>query len=71
MRGLNWTIILYDIREAREQLEQTEKRVNDGENVSEIEFEIMLQHAYHHLNFAWNVRHVATSKYANLTYSRL
>jgi len=67
VKGLNWTIILYNIREAREQLEEIEARVKTGEKVDEIEFQIMIEHAYHHLNFAWNVRHASTRKYANLT----
>jgi hypothetical protein len=27
----------------------------------------MLQHAYHHLNFAWNTRRISTKHYSNLT----
>lgn len=27
----------------------------------------MLAHAYHHLNFAWNVRHEKSSSYEHLT----
>ena len=67
MRGLNWKIILSNITEAREQLQQSESRVANGEKVSEIELQIMLEHAYHHLNFAWNIRHAPTKRYANLT----
>jgi hypothetical protein len=67
VKGLNWTIILYNITEAREQLQEIESRVAHGEKMNEFEFQIMLEHAYHHLNFAWNIRHAPTKKYANLT----
>ena len=31
------------------------------------ELSVDLQHAYHHLNFAWNARYISTKRYANLT----
>jgi|GEM_PF-657496 len=67
MPKLNWKIILYDITEAREQLEEIEAQIKEGKKISEGSFQVMLQHTYHHLNFAWNVRHVSTKKYANLS----
>jgi hypothetical protein len=67
MKKLNWPIILSNIAEAREQLQQIEARANTGEKISEVEFQILLEHAYHHLNFAWQIRHTPTKRYANLT----
>lgn len=67
MSKLNWEIIAADIAEAREQLQKIEGRVKAGNPPNEIELEIMLRHAYHHLNFAWNVRHKSTKRYANLS----
>lgn len=67
MRKLNWEIILSNLAEAREQLEKIERRVTKGEAPGEGEFQVMLEHAYHHLNFAWNIRHVPTKRYAHLT----
>lgn len=67
MPKLNWEIIRYDIAEAREQLEEIEKQIKEGKKISEGAFQVMLEHAYHHLNFAWNVRRVSTKKYANLS----
>lgn len=66
MNRLNWKIILSNVAEAREQLQKIERRVRRGGRLSEEELEVLIRHAYHHLNFAWNVRHVATSRYANL-----
>jgi hypothetical protein len=67
MRKLNWTIIESNLREAREQLEEIEGRIGKGPRISEVEFQIMMQHAYHHLNFAWNARHAPMRRYTHLT----
>jgi hypothetical protein len=62
---MNRQIIESNIKEAREQLEEIEKRLSA--NLIEGELLVMLQHAYHHLNFAWNVREVPTERYASMT----
>jgi hypothetical protein len=67
MPKLNWTIIRYNLTEAREQLERLEKQINDGNPRSEIEFQIDLEHALHHLAFAWNIRRVSTKRYSKLS----
>lgn len=48
-------IVLHNIAEAREQLAEIEKSLRDPE-YQEIELKLDLEHAYHHLNYAWNVR---------------
>jgi len=67
MRKLNWEIILSNLAEARQQLEKIELQVKTGEAPAEGEFQVMLEHTYHHLNFAWNLRRISTTKYARLT----
>jgi len=67
MPKLNWDIILSNIAEAREQLEEIQTRVGEGESITEYDLQVMLEHAYHHLNFAWNVRRVPTKQYAKLS----
>ena len=67
MAKLNWKTISYDIVEARDQLQDIERRVKKGAFPSEEEFQIMLQHVYLHLNFAWNARHKTTKEYASLS----
>lgn len=67
MPRLTWEIILYNIAEARQQLEQIEAQAKSEKKASEIELQIMLEHAYHHLNFAWNIRHVSAKRYAKLS----
>jgi hypothetical protein len=52
----NWRIIESNLREAREQLEALEADVRSSKKPSDVELAIGLEHAYHHLNFAWNAR---------------
>ena len=63
---MNWKIIAGNLREAREQLQEIEQRIQK-KNYSEVELYIDLQHAYHHLNFAWNARTVRTREYTRMT----
>lgn len=67
MPKLNWGIILSNLAEAREQIEEIEKRAKDEKKPSEIELQIWLEHVYHHLNFAWNIRHKTTLNYSTLS----
>jgi hypothetical protein len=48
-------IVLQNIAEAREQLEEIEKSLLDPA-YEEVELKVELEHAYHHLNYAWNIR---------------
>ncbi len=47
--------------------EAIEARVNAKEKLSEVELQILFEHTYHHLNFAWNARHVSDKEHAHLT----
>ena len=67
MPRLNWKIILSNIAEARDQLEQIDARAKNGKKPTEGELQIMLEHAYHHLNFAWNIRHLPSKRYGKLS----
>ena len=67
MSRLNRKIILSNISEAREELERIEARVGKGGELSEGELEVMLMHAYHHLNFAWNARRAPMKKYRDMS----
>jgi hypothetical protein len=66
-KKLNWDIITSNVAEARKQLEQIEARIAGSKPPNLEEFQIMMQHAYLHLNFAWNARHQPTQRYAQLT----
>ena len=65
-RPFNRSIIRGNLTEAIEELQKLEQKAAAG-TLNEAELQIGLAHAYHHLNFAWNVRHIATSEYAHLT----
>jgi len=47
-----------NIQEAREQLQEIEKSLLDND-YDEVELRIELEHAYHHLNYAWNIRNAS------------
>jgi len=65
-RPFNPRIIESNLSEAIEQLEKLRDCAARKE-LEEVQLQVGLQHAYHHLNFAWNVRRVSTSEYRNLT----
>jgi hypothetical protein len=67
MKIINCKIIESNIREAREELEKLESQLAKNEKPTEVELELSLRHAYHHLNFAWNIRHTETAKYQHST----
>jgi len=56
MAKLNWDFILYNLRDVREQIDEIVKLAEAGD-LDEMDFELKMEHAYHHLNFAWNIRH--------------
>jgi hypothetical protein len=65
-RPFNREIIQSNIAEAIEQLQKLERKAVDR-TLREEDLHIGLQHAYHHLNFAWNVRRISSSEYSSLT----
>jgi hypothetical protein len=68
-KKLNLEIIGSNLSEAIEELERLRDRASTGE-LNEADLQVRLCHAYHHLNFAWNIRYVSTSEYAKLTNSQ-
>ena len=67
MARLNWTIILDNITDARLQLEEIERAINEDDKPSEIEFQTKLEHAFHHLCVAWNARSASTKRYSDIS----
>ena len=74
-RQLNYDLLLFHVREALQELESLLLHIRDmlGESLRKDERELLyrgelseaglqasLEHAYHHLNFAWNVRYTDT-----------
>jgi hypothetical protein len=66
MKRLNPDIILYNVSEAREELERIEALIRAGGKLSEAELSVMFEHAYHHLNFAWNARRTSDAQHRKL-----
>ena len=54
----NKHLIASNIKEAKEQLEEILKDIETVKEYSEVELQIALEHSYHHLNFAWNIRNI-------------
>jgi len=61
MPKLNQEFILYNLKDVREQIDKIIKLAEGGE-LDEIAFEADIAHAYHHLNFAWNIRHASPKR---------
>jgi hypothetical protein len=66
----NRELVRRQIAESREELQELEKRLAKGPRLELGEFEVLLAHAYHHLNFAWNCRAVSDGAYRNMSHSQ-
>ena len=51
---MNRDWVLFHLREARKQLEQTINEIETDESYSYGDYQVDMSHAYHHLNTAWN-----------------
>ncbi len=60
----NRELIAANIEEAKEELVCVLDGLGSESEYDEIEFKIALEHAYHHLNYAWNIRNVHEQKLA-------
>ncbi len=61
---MNKAYILLNLREAAEQLQRTIKQLETEPGYGEGRFQIAMEHAYHHLNHAWNARHATLAESA-------
>ncbi len=64
---VNWKLVAGNITEAREQLEQLEIELKQPRVRDEATLRIGLEHALHHLYFAWNVRKISTREYRSMS----
>ena len=67
MTKLIWENISYNLEDALEELQKLDSLITSGNRPDEIEFQIAMQHIYHHLNFAWNTRYDPIENYTDLT----
>jgi hypothetical protein len=65
-KRLNRRIVADNLAEALQELERLHRLAATGK-LNEAQLQVGLCHAYHHLNFAWNIRFVPTSQYAAFT----
>jgi hypothetical protein len=66
LKRLNCRIIESNLTEAAAELERLRSLASKA-RLTEDELQIGLRHAYHHLNFAWNIRYVPTAQYRRMT----
>ena len=66
--AINWKIVASNISEDREELERVEALVAAGTPPEDEEFQVLMQHAFHHLSVAWNARNESLERYANLSH---
>ena len=59
--------ILWNLREASEQLAKTIKGLEKQKDYGLPEFWVEMAHTYHHLNTAWNARHIPAKRTNNIT----
>jgi hypothetical protein len=67
MPDLNYNVLLTNVREAREELDRIERDLAASPKPDEESLRVAFEHAFHHLNFAWNARRVRDEHYAQLS----
>ncbi len=67
MRKLVWENIAYNLQDALDELQKLDNLISSGNLPDESEFQVAMEHIYHHLNFAWNARHNSIENDNNLT----
>ena len=66
-RFMNTRCIKNDLAEARDQLSVIIATLDKGKEIPEADYVVMLQHAFHHLNIAWNARRSSPASYRNMS----
>ena len=66
-KRINWKLVAGNIVEAREQLEQLEAQLRASRSRNAEHLQVGLEHALHHIHFAWNARYATTADYASMT----
>jgi hypothetical protein len=53
---VNTNFVLFNLREALEEIDQTVKDLEADPEYSKPKFSVVMMHLYHHVNTAWNAR---------------
>lgn len=67
MKRLSRRIVRANLEESLEQLEDVLAILRAGKPLPEEHFAVMIAHAYHHLNVAWNARNAPMARYRKMT----
>lgn len=59
--------LLFHLNEAIEELSRLALEVQDASAHDDLAFGVGLQHAYHHLNFAWNTRNIPSQRISEMS----
>lgn len=62
-KKLNREVILSNLKEAVEELQSIIEDLETDTSYAPIEFRVGMEHAYHHINTAWNARYCSFSEY--------
>jgi len=60
---MNKNAVLFHLKEAREELEQTIAKLENSRAVNLGEFQVAMMHLYHHLNTAWNGKDASAKRH--------
>lgn len=66
-KPINWSLVAGNLAEARAEIEAFEAMLKSKHRRSEVALQLSLEHAYHHLNVAWNARRASAKQYRNIT----
>jgi len=64
---MNVEYVLWNLREAAEELTRTIQEIERDPNFGQPELLVAMTHLYHHLNTAWNARHATAEQAATCT----
>lgn len=59
---MNKEYVLFNLREAVEELQRTITEIETEPDYGEPEFQVAMEHAYHHVNHAWNARNASAEE---------
>jgi phosphatidylinositol kinase/protein kinase (PI-3 family) len=64
---MNRSVVLFHLREAAEQLNETIRTLASDSDFGTEEFQVEMGHLYHHLNTAWNGRDQTDEQFQKCT----
>jgi hypothetical protein len=63
MAKLNYRTLSSNVWEARVTLQEIEEQLMKDPKPNEVELQIQFEHAFHHLNVAWNARRISDKRF--------